>query len=229
MNPYSHLAIARQLEKEIKPAVRVDYFWGAVAPDIRYVAGRRRHTTHIRPERILKFFSKFPHLDSFIRGYLIHCLTDDVDLDSLVEQRVLLQPIMYGVSGRFFPVLIEAFYLERMPVKIEFSGTPNEMLRELGIEDRHSEAFAGIIRPFASAPSLDSGFEFLRVLRKGDARVERYIRSAKLLNKNNLLKPILFAMADLNKLNLQILGQVREAEAFKRVCKSVGSTLRPAH
>ena len=229
MNPYSHLAIARQLEKEIKPAVPVDYYWGAVAPDIRYIAGRRRHTTHIRPERILRFFSKYPYLDSFIRGYLVHCLADDVDLYSLVEQRVLLQPILYGASGRFVPLLIEAFYLERMPVKIEFSGTPNEMLRELGIEDRHSDTFAGIIRPFASAPSLDSGFEFLRVLRKGDARVERYIRSAKLLNNNNLLKPILFAMADLNKLNAQVLDQVRGAEAFKRACNSPGFPHQAAH
>lgn len=49
MDPYTHAVLAHYLEPVVQPADPADYRWGAVAADIRYLAGMRREITH-RPD-----------------------------------------------------------------------------------------------------------------------------------------------------------------------------------
>ena len=45
MHIYSHLVVAHALLPHLQPASPSEYYWGAVAPDIRYAAGLRRRQT----------------------------------------------------------------------------------------------------------------------------------------------------------------------------------------
>lgn len=67
MNPYSHLVLAAQLEADIRPADRLEYYWGAVAADVRYTAearrvSRKKHCSKTPPPQETGYFhsnSKF--------------------------------------------------------------------------------------------------------------------------------------------------------------------------
>ncbi len=48
MGPYSHIVIANELETFIKPDNLQEFYWGAVAPDVRYVVrGMPKKQTHL--------------------------------------------------------------------------------------------------------------------------------------------------------------------------------------
>ncbi len=223
MNPYSHLVIAAQLENEIQPASREEYFWGAVAPDARYAAGVPRQQTHLAPEEIVKCLGKYPELESFIQGYLVHRLTDMLHIHLLLAQRILFWPMLPLVSGRFIYVLVESFYLQNMPMNFTLSGSPNALLRDLGIADEHSLAFAEAIRPFAAAPSFETAAGFLRSLRRNSAQVEKYVEAGRAIQRNRYLIPFLFKIANLPRLNQQALAALRRDPILRRVA------FQPAH
>lgn len=216
MNPYSHLAIAAQIEADIRPVNRQEYYWGAVAPDVRYTAATWRAQTHLPPEEVTSFFEKYPKLESFLQGYLVHTITDLLKFRALLEQRILLWPLLMIVSGRFTTVLLETYYIEKMPLRVEFSGAPNPILRDLRIADEHVYAFADALRPFATAPSFTTALGFLRALRPGSQRVEAYARAAGFIEQNRYLKSLLFALADMGKLNRQMLAALRNDEILKK-------------
>jgi hypothetical protein len=220
MNPYSHLHIAAQLENDIRPTKPAEYYWGAVAPDVRYTAGVPRTQMHPSPRNILAFREKYPHLESFVQGYLVHCLTDLVDLKELFAQRILFRPVMKRVAGPFLPVLVETYSIERKRLKVEIDSQPNEMLRDLGIADAASEKFAGIIRDYTSAQTAEAAFELILSLNmeKRGANVEKYMDAARAFARNPIIKPLLFALANLEKLNRQALEQIRSQEEFRQIC-----------
>jgi hypothetical protein len=217
MNPYSHLVIAAQLEGEIQPVDREEYYWGAVAPDVRYTARVQRERTHIPPEEIVKYFQQYPHLESFIQGFLVHRLTDLIEINIFLRQRVLFWPILFLTPGRFITVLIETYYIEKMPLPITLSGTPNTILHNLRIRDDQTRAFADAIRPFAAAPAFETAVDFLRILSRGSARIEKYIEAGQAIQRNHYLIPILFELANLKKLNQQVLDSLRRDEILRQV------------
>ncbi|MCS6993103.1 MAG: hypothetical protein NZP74_04660 [Anaerolineales bacterium] len=209
MNPYSHLALAAQLEADIHPADRAEYYWGAVAADARYTARTRRAQTHVPPEDFLQFFEKYPGWESFAQGYLVHLVTDLLKFRALLHQRILLWPLWLIFSGRFSTLLLETYYLERMPRRFEISGLPNPVLRELGISDPAARAFAETLRPFVAAPSPEMALGFLRALRPGSRRVEMYARLIALNERYPAWKSLLFRLADMDSLNRQMVNALR--------------------
>ena len=84
MIQYTHILIASFLESLIKPENLGDYYWGATAPDVCYLASLRRDQTHLSSKVILDDIIRYPHLKSFLQGYLVHCLTDEVKLKDLL-------------------------------------------------------------------------------------------------------------------------------------------------
>ena len=220
MNPYSHLNIARQLEQEIHPANPAEYYWGAVAPDVRYVAGVPRMQMHIEPGQILAYREKYPHLESFIQGYLVHCLTDLVDLHELFDERILFRPIVKRIPYVFLPVLLEAHTIEKKGWDLEIASSPNDMLRELGIADADSLKFAEVIRDYTAARTVGEAFKTILALNgeSGSQRVEKYMNAARTFDENPFLKPILFALTDLDRLNRQVLAEIHSQAEFRQVC-----------
>lgn len=217
MNPYSHLVIAAQLERDIAPAQPAAYYWGAVAPDIRYVAGMQRSATHIAPERILDFLAKYPELDSFIEGYLIHCLTDLVDLSELLRQRLLMRPVLKRIPPQFVPVMIESYFLENRNLTLNMDARQNAMLSDLGIQDKHVEDLDKVVTLFLKHPTFDSVMEFLKSLVTTNPRAEKYLTAAKSFNRNQALKSVIFALAEIPKLEKQIIVQIQGTEDFKKL------------
>ena len=88
MNPYSHIVIASKVEQQVAPVNASEYYWGAIAPDIRYLAGIPRHQTHISHQAIVVLIAQYPHLKSFLQGYLVHCLSDEIPLGEIFYQHL---------------------------------------------------------------------------------------------------------------------------------------------
>lgn len=202
MNTYSHLALAAQLEKQLNPQNPADYYWGAVVPDIRYLTGMPRSATHIPFERIRAYFSLYPQLDSFISGYLVHCLLDDIDLNKVYARRLAFRLVQKRFPAQFSPVLLEFYYLDQPPIQVSLSGVCNEILGELGVRPEQTAAFAAYLETFLAAPSFESAAVVLENLGlSGDQRIAKYLGIAKTIQKNRLLKQLLFAGMNFPELN----------------------------
>jgi hypothetical protein len=217
MHPYSHLVIAAELEKDIRPRQANEYYWGAVVPDIRYLADMQRDETHLSAESILEYLNKYPELDSFIKGYLIHCLTDLVDLHALLNQRILFRPILQSFPHQFMPVMLESYFIEHSKLDIQLSARPNNVLTDLKISDEHIGIFSTMINPFVTNPSFESALEFLRTLGHSNPRIERYINAARNFDSNIVLKSVLFALSNIPRLKQQVISEIRSTGAFKQI------------
>ena len=217
MYPYSHLVIAAELEKDLQPRLAEEYYWGAVAPDIRYIAGMQRDQTHLSTDSILEYLNKYLELDSFIKGYLIHCWTDLVDLHALLNQRILFRPILQSLPHRFMPVMLESYFIEHTKLDIQLLAQPNHILNDLKINDEYISIFSTMIDPFVTNPSFESALEFLKTLGYRNPGIENYINAARNFNGNILLKSVLFALSNIPKLKQQVVSEIRSTGAFKQI------------
>lgn len=217
MNPYSHLVIAAELEKDIRPGQADEYYWGAIVPDIRYIADMRRDQTHLSSERILQYINKYPELDSFIKGYLVHCLTDFVDLQALLNQRILFRPILQSFPHQFVPVMLESYFIEHTKLDIQLLAKPNNMLNDLKINNEHISIFSTMIKPLVTNPSFQNALEFLKTLGHSNPRIEEYSNAARNFDGNILLKSVLFTLSNIPKLKQQVISEIRSTEAFKQI------------
>lgn len=209
MNPYSHLVLAAQVEDEVAPLDRAEYYWGAVAADVRYTAHVRRALTHLPPEEAVGFFEKYPYLESFVQGYVVHLVTDLLKFRALLQRRAMLWPLWLFFSGRVSTLLLETYYLEQMPRRFEISGLPNPFLRELGIPDESVRVFAKALHPLVSAPAPQTELLFLRALRPGSRQVEMYARLVTFAERYRLWRPLLFRLTGMAWLNQQMVVALR--------------------
>ncbi len=217
MNPYSHLIIASQLEGETKPTNPAEYYWGAIAPDVRYIAGVPRSQTHLEPEAMLEFLAKYPHIKPFIQGYLVHCLTDLIELKTLLRRNLIIHLIRSRVSHHILAVMVEAFFIEQSLVRKQVQGEPNEIFRDLGIPDEKTAEFGKLMNRFLANPSFEAEIEFVRAF-GANLRLEKYISAMKNLQKYAFLKPVFFRLIDMDGLNRKVLAEIRQAEAFRQIC-----------
>ena len=175
MNPYSHVIIASKLEALIRPRDPAQYYWGAVAPDMRYLAAMPRAQTHIPGTQIVAFMNRYPHLESFVQGYLVHCLADEVHL------------------GRYMAVLLELYFLERHPISPKLAGTHNEFLAELGLSAPVSARFGEAAQAYVELTGEPDPLILARLVgMEGDPRLEAYAEAARWFQSRDLLKKALF-------------------------------------
>ena len=128
MNPYSHIVIASQLERQVAPENIPEYYWGTIAPDVRYLAGAQRHQTHISQAEIKQFNVQYPDLKSFLQGYSVHCLADEIDLEEVFDQHFPFSILKSKLSRQHLAVILELFYFENSKTNQEVSGAYNEVL-----------------------------------------------------------------------------------------------------
>jgi len=216
MQPYSHLVIAALLETDICPAAPADYYWGAVAPDIRFSAGLRREQTHLLPEKILEFEQKYPQLKSFVQGYLVHCLSDHVDAIAILNQRICLRPFLRRASRQFVSTVIEAYHIDHHPMQKQNALCSNAMLSDLGIDAGDIEIETKTMGPYLAKPTLAANLAYMK---SGQNPGSRYhAQEAERIQTNPLIKPIWFGLANFEDFTNQVISQVREHEAFKQIC-----------
>jgi len=218
MNPYSHLVLAARLEAQLNPEDPAEYYWGSVVPDVRYPAGMQRAKTHIPVEDILAFMAQYPQLKSFLQGYLVHCLADELILQEIFFRRFPFFLLQGFLHWRHLTVLLEMYHFEQARMDRQVSGTYNEVLRRLGVSKAVSNAFAQSINQYAATSSPQTRFaDFFKMMGMGnDSRIQKYKASAQSFQNNRPLKSLLFYGIRSGRISEQIaettLCLVREAQ-----------------
>ena len=209
MNIYAHLVIAAELEARLRPEDSAAYYWGAVAPDVRYLAGMRRNQTHLPPEKIGQYMLQYPHLKAFLQGYLIHCLTDEIDLTAILYRRFPFSLLKGKLSARQVAVLFELFYLENVTLNKTLSGGYNAVLAEMGISETQAETFVQAVTQYLSSPSFVAAISLAQQLGMlDDRRIDRYLAEAEQFQKSRIQKNCLFFCIRTGKMSRQIVAAV---------------------
>ncbi len=196
MNLYTHAVLANHLLPLVRPADSAAYLWGAVAPDIRYLAGMPRAQTHLPLEKIDTWREQFPGCASFIQGYRVHLLIDQVDpLEAICASlplRLFRPVLVKRLRSRMAAVAIELYYHRTQPQGIALAGSHNPVLDSLGITPQQSAEFASVLAGYLPAPSFQSAAAaFARLGLIEDTRVERYAAEYRRLQENPALLALL--------------------------------------
>lgn len=222
MNSYSHIVLAEHVKPILNPSDPEDYFWGAVAPDVRYVAKIQRQRTHLERKEIFDLMAAHPQLRSFLQGYLVHILADEIDLDVLLPSRFPLNLTRKKFSQQQMAVLVELFYLDDPSCSRDIRGTHNEILDRLGILPEQSACFGNAMNTYISAPCWSSAISAFRALGLlEDRRIENYQKAANTLIRSRLLLKILFLAVRSANLEKLITDKVRAPEVLERAANPV--------
>jgi hypothetical protein len=192
MGPYSHIFLAAKLETCIQPDDLAQYYWGAIFPDIRYLAGMRRDQTHVSIEKIRAWQTHYPQLGSFLQGYQVHCLLDLIDIVSVVSKafpfNTLRLILRRTLTNHQMAVLVELNFLRAARIEQFLSGSQNEITDLLQIKPAQIEAFSSGMRDYLGNPSMDTAIStYQRLGMIDDMRIKKYMHAALTLNKNKLL------------------------------------------
>lgn len=206
---YTHTLLAQRLLPLVQPADPADYLWGSVIPDIRYLTGMQRQTTHLPDEDITRWREHYPGLESFIQGYRVHCLVDRIDAVQVLSRKFplnLLQRVRRKpVSQQQAVVIVELYYHQAAPQGLSLTGGHNAILQALGIGADHTQTYAAAMADYLAAPSFKTAFTaFSRLGLLEDTRVEKYMSAYRSIQNNRVL---LWAM----------MTSVKNAQLEKRV------------
>ena len=210
MNPYSHIVIAAKVEKALAPGNPNEYYWGAIAPDIRYLAAMQRQQTHVSSQRITQFFAKYPQQKSFLQGYLVHCLSDEIDLGEVFFHHFPFSVMKSKLSRHKLAVMLELYYFENEKVNKAISGTYNEVLSVMGLSEPDCLRFSEFVGQYVRSTSFDARIHGLVQLLglENDIRIERYISAAESFQRNELLKRAMFIGIRSGKVSEEIIFRV---------------------
>lgn len=194
MGPYSHLIIASRLASQIKPDNPGEYYWGAVAPDARYTAKLRRSKTHISTPQIMGFIHQYPHLKSFLQGYLVHCISDKIFLGRLLFPYFPFTILRGFVPNPLIVVMLELYNFEREQVQVAFSNAHNEVFTSLGLSEADTAKYGQFLSQYTAAAPLETRLtELAQFFGLGKSRnIDGYLRAVKRFQENRLLKKTSF-------------------------------------
>ena len=177
MHIYSHLVVAQALLPHLQPSSLSEYYWGAVAPDIRYAARMRRYQTHRPAAEVLGWLDSAPELHNFVLGYLVHILTDERDAAGALYDGFPISAVRRRLPRSLAAVLLESAYTESVRLEVQLAGTDNILLDGMGVPQPILAPFARAANRYISAPSLPLVLELLSGLGlEGSPRLERYLR-----------------------------------------------------
>ena len=211
MGPYSHIILANELEKQIDPDNAQEYYWGAVAPDTRYLMkGMNRYQTHLSSEKILAYMDQYPHLKSFVQGYLIHCVSDQLEMPELMQRKFPLSWQKDKLSSRQCTVILELFnVLRTRPTVTSISENYNNILEDIGIGKDQSIIFSKEINQYLSTPSVKSLLSmYQKVGLANNGRIEKYQIAFQRFQKNWLRKNLILFGLHIGKINKEIASSV---------------------
>lgn len=208
MHLYSHLISARELRPWLEPRDEAEYYWGAIAADVRYLARLPRRRTHPALEAAAGWAEKYPARRDFGLGYLAHVLADERDAAGFLYdgipwrwlRRRLSRPLAAAAlelaltdAARAWPAA------ERLALRV--SGEYNEILAGLGVPEAAAEAYARAANAYIAEPSFAAAQGLFRGLGLGgNARLARYLRWAGLVERSPLLRKFLVGGVDLGRL-----------------------------
>ena len=213
MNIYSHLVIADEIRTRIHVDDAPEYFWGAIIPDVRYVAGIPRSQTHLSADTILNYMIRYPDLKPFLLGYLVHCLTDELDLVRIFNRHFPFYLLKRRLTAQHYPVILELFYLEQKSLQgYTLSGRHNRMLEALGITAEQSRLYYQLVNEYLANPAFDAAIRLIQNLGNiSSQRIDRYLASARQFQANRALKGLLFLGIRAGKIHNRLVGSLLSA------------------
>jgi hypothetical protein len=195
MNPYSHYLLASRAAPFIRPAQPAEYYLGSIIPDVRYLAGMRREQTHISRERIEEYRSTYPHLSSFLQGFQVHCLIDEIDIAGLVSSAFplnLLRLLRKGFSQQQITVLVELYFMRSARMDWHIAENHNEVLTDLGITPSQTRTYLEAMKAYLPSPSMLTALScFEKIGWMKSSRSEKYLQAYQSLERNRVLKTLL--------------------------------------
>jgi hypothetical protein len=207
LGPYSHIVIANELESYINPANLEEYYWGAVAPDVRYlVKDMTKKQTHIPTDKILELMTQHPHQMPFLQGYLVHCLTDQLNLKRIIRQKFPFNLVSNRITRGNSSILLEFLNIELLkPIKISLSGKNNQILKEAGIKDNLAIKYAQEINKYINTLSLTASFNLYNELGfENSKKIEKYSGMVKRWQSSWFKNNLILILPQLKKLNKEI-------------------------
>jgi hypothetical protein len=208
MNLYSHAVLAQAIQPIVAPTLADPdaYLWGAVAPDIRYLADLPRESTHPPDESIQRWSAAYPDCASFVQGYRVHCLLDRIDTVQAVSAAFPLRWLRRfrrrPFSSQQIGVVIESYTQLNAPRGLALRGSHNPILDSLGIRPEQSADFASALAPYLRSPSFQNAMQtFTQLGIINDTRLEKYINAYQNLRRSPLT--LFFLMASVHNARLQ--------------------------
>ena len=214
MGPYSHYVLASRLATSFEVANRSAYTWGAVSPDIRYLAQMPREQTHLAKERLVELMTCYPHLRSFITGYLVHVLIDQVDVLRVVGSGFPLN-LLKKVTGRSLSpqqmtMMVEVYYLQSRVARGPLSGEHNELFTNLGITQDQTSRFHKALQAYFDNRSYQGAIEaFKDIGMIHNSRIEKYKDAYAGMQKRKGLRTLLMLSIKSARLEMRTLEHVR--------------------
>jgi len=179
MHIYSHLVVAQAILPHLQPVDLPEYYWGAVAPDIRYAAGLHRSQTHRPVEEVCGWLDSEPQLRDFILGYLVHILTDERDAAGVLYDGFPVVFIRRRLPRSLAAALLESAFSGSVQLAVQLAGTDNVLLDGMGVPRSLLAPYARGAARYISAPSLRLALELITSLGlEGIPRLERYVSIA---------------------------------------------------
>lgn len=198
MNLYTHAILSQKFQPRLSPADPAEYLWGAVAPDIRYVAGLPRIATHRSDEEIAGWQAQFTACASFLTGYRVHCLLDRVDIVQVVgcafPLNLLARARRRPWSVQQIAVLLEMFFLRAYPGGVALQGAHNPVLDAFGIHPGQTARYMNALRMYLARPALETAmdcFTQMGILESG--RGDAYLYAYQRMARNALLLRLMMA------------------------------------
>lgn len=216
MGPYSHFTQAVNLEQYLQPERPQEYYWGSIVPDIRYLTKMRRDQTHLEQERLQRFADIYPHLGSFLLGYRVHCLIDQIDFPRLVMAAFPLNILRPALSKYFsqqqMAMLVEMYYLQSAAAAGELAGGYNEVLNDLGITPEQTGVFSEAMRTYIAAHSFEAAVSaFQKIGMIENARLEKYMKIYQSMKKQKLLTAIFMIGVKNARLDQHVINHVQQS------------------
>lgn len=195
MGPYSHFILAAQLAPHLQPEPAADFYWGAIVPDIRYLANMRREQTHLNQERLRQLKQSYPQFHAFLLGYEVHCLIDRVDLTQCIGHAFPLN-LLQRMRGKPFSqeqltILAEMTYLQKPANNPAYLWEHNPILDELGITPDQTALYAGALSGYIRSHSMDTALAAFQAIGMiNHARFEKYQKAYHATQGNFLINTL---------------------------------------
>ncbi|HSV85064.1 MAG TPA: hypothetical protein VLH85_00720 [Levilinea sp.] len=220
MHIYTHLVLAHALLPHLKPSDSPAYYLGAIIPDIRYLAGARRAQTHLTAIQLLAYRQRYPHLESFLLGYLIHCEMDLIDLSRVLFEHTPLRLLNSLRQLQLAGVLLESHFLEHSHIHLNLADDSNEMLANLGIQPEQVCAFAHGVSRFLENPSFQAELVALQAATiLQSRRMRAYLRLVTFFENSHWLRHVLFGRLPVARVAAQLPAILLGSPLIKRLVR----------
>jgi hypothetical protein len=154
-----------------------------------------------------------PALKSFLQGYLVHCMTDQLDLVSILNKQFPFFLFKRKLTSQHYPMILELFYLEqKIHVTYTVSGRHNPMLDVLGITPEQSQMYYQLISKYLANPSFEAAIMLIQNLGNiSNQRIDHYLASARKFQANQVLKSLMFLGIRIAKIHTRIVEEILSA------------------